>query len=553
MPKESKLQIIPLGGLGEIGKNTTAIRYNNQILIIDAGLAFPDEDMYGVDLVIPDYTYLIENKDLILGILITHGHEDHIGGLPYLLRHFNVPIFGTRLAIGLVQYKLTEAKLGQITTQVIQPGETIKLGSFAIDFINGSHSIPGSVGLALHSPLGTIIHSGDFKLDHTPVSGEVLDIHKFSELGDKGVLCLLSDSTNVERPGFTKSERLVGENIDKAFAGAEGRVIFASFASNVNRLQQAITAAFKYHRKVAAVGRSMVNVVSIAAELGYLHVPEDTLIDVDEAMCLPSNQVCILTTGSQGEPMAALTRMANHNHRQISIYPGDTVILSASPIPGNEKAVSRNIDQLFKLGAKVIYESLSGMHVSGHASQEELKLMLSMVKPKYFIPVHGEYRMLMKHAELAVQVGIPRENIFVAEIGNVIEFTRHGAKLANNVTAGRVFIDGLGIGDIGSSVMKERSLLSQDGILIIILAFDSATNTILTGPDVVTRGFVYVRESNAILDEVKAITRETIARSIQNGIHETNLLQNRVRDAVSRHLYAKTKRRPMVIPIFQEV
>ncbi|HBV89288.1 MAG TPA: ribonuclease J [Desulfosporosinus sp.] len=553
MPKESKMQIIPLGGIGEIGKNTTAIRYNDQILIIDAGLAFPDEDMYGVDLVIPDYTYLIENKDLILGILITHGHEDHIGGLPYLLRHLNVPIFGTRLAIGLVQYKLTEAKLGQVTTQVIQPGETIKLGSFAVDFINGSHSIPGSVGLALHSPLGTIVHSGDFKLDHTPVSGEVLDIHKFSELGDKGVLCLLSDSTNVERPGFTKSERLVGQNIDKAFADAEGRVIFASFASNVNRLQQAITAAFKYQRKVAAVGRSMVNVVSIAAELGYLDVPKDTLIDVDEAMLLPSNQVCILTTGSQGEPMAALTRMANHNHRQISIYPGDTVILSASPIPGNEKAVSRNIDQLFKLGAKVIYESISGMHVSGHASQEELKLMLSMIKPKYFIPVHGEYRMLMKHAELAAQVGIPRGNIFVAEIGNVIEFTRHGAKLANNVTAGRVFIDGLGIGDIGSSVMKERSLLSQDGILIIILALNSAINTILAGPDVVTRGFVYVRESNVILDEVKAITRETIAGSLQNGIHETNLLQNRVRDAVSRHLYTKTKRRPMVIPIFQEV
>jgi len=553
LPKESKMQIIPLGGIGEIGKNTTAIRYNDQILIIDAGLAFPDEDMYGVDLVIPDYTYLIENKDLILGILITHGHEDHIGGLPYLLRHLNVPIFGTRLAIGLVQYKLTEAKLGQVTTQVIQPGETIKLGSFAVDFINGSHSIPGSVGLALHSPLGTIVHSGDFKLDHTPVSGEVLDIHKFSELGDKGVLCLLSDSTNVERPGFTKSERLVGQNIDKAFADAEGRVIFASFASNVNRLQQAITAAFKYQRKVAAVGRSMVNVVSIAAELGYLDVPKDTLIDVDEAMLLPSNQVCILTTGSQGEPMAALTRMANHNHRQISIYPGDTVILSASPIPGNEKAVSRNIDQLFKLGAKVIYESISGMHVSGHASQEELKLMLSMIKPKYFIPVHGEYRMLMKHAELAAQVGIPRGNIFVAEIGNVIEFTRHGAKLANNVTAGRVFIDGLGIGDIGSSVMKERSLLSQDGILIIILALNSAINTILAGPDVVTRGFVYVRESNVILDEVKAITRETIAGSLQNGIHETNLLQNRVRDAVSRHLYTKTKRRPMVIPIFQEV
>ncbi|HZK85677.1 MAG TPA: ribonuclease J [Desulfosporosinus sp.] len=553
MTKESKLQIIPLGGLGEIGKNTTAIRYNNQILLIDAGLAFPDEDMLGVDLVIPDYTYLIENKDLILGILITHGHEDHIGGLPYLLRHLNVPIYGTRLAVGLIQYKLTEAKLGQVTTHVIQPGDTVKLGSFAVDFINGTHSIPGAVGLAVHSPLGTIVHTGDFKLDHTPVSGGVLDLHKFSELGDNGVLCLLSDSTNVERPGFTKSERFVGQNIDKAFAEADGRVIFASFASNVNRLQQAITAAFKYNRKVATVGRSMVNVVSIAAELGYLDIPEDTLIDVDVAMRLPANEVCILTTGSQGEPMAALTRMANHSHRQISIYPGDTVILSASPIPGNEKAVSRNIDQLFKLGAKVIYESISGMHVSGHASQEELKLMLSMVKPKYFMPVHGEYRMLIKHAELAVEVGIPRENIFVAEIGNVIEFTSDGAKFANNVIAGRVFIDGLGVGDIGSSVMKDRTLLSQDGILIIILAINSVTKTILAGPDVVTRGFVYVREANRMLDEVKGITRQTIARSLQNGMQETPVLQNRVRDAVSKHLYDKTKRRPMIIPIFQEV
>ena len=553
MTRQNKLQIIPLGGLGEIGKNTTAIRYNNQILLIDAGLAFPDDDMLGVDLVIPDYTYLIENKDLILGILITHGHEDHIGGLPFLLRHLNVPIYGTRLAIGLIQYKLTEAKLGQVITHVIQPRDTIKLGSFTVDFINVSHSIPGAVGLAIHSPLGTIVHTGDFKMDHTPVSGEVLDIHKFSELGDQGVLCLMSDSTNVERPGFTKSEQFVGKNIDKAFADAEGRVIFASFASNVNRLQQAISSAFKYHRKVATVGRSMINVVSIAAELGYLDVPEDTLIDVDEAMHLPGNQVCILTTGSQGEPMAALTRMANHSHRQISIYPGDTVILSASPIPGNEKAVSRNIDQLFKLGAKVIYESISGMHVSGHASQEELKLMLTMVKPKYFIPVHGEYRMLVKHAELAEQVGIPRENTFVAEIGNVIEFTRDGAKLADNVIAGRVFIDGLGVGDIGTSVMKDRTLLSQDGILIIILTVNSLTRTVLAGPDVVTRGFVYVRESNLMLDEVKAITRQTIARSLQNGIHETAILQNRVRDVVSRHLYDKTKRRPMIIPIFQEV
>lgn len=363
MTKENKLQIIPLGGLGEIGKNTTVIRYNDQILLIDAGLAFPDEDMFGVDLVIPDYTYLLENKDLLLGILITHGHEDHIGGLPYLLKHVNVPIYGTHLTIGLIKHKLTKAKLGQITTHVIKPRDKRRLGAFTVDFINGSHSIPDSVGLAIHTPLGTIVHTGDFKLDHTPVSGGILDLHKFSQLGRKGVLCLLSDSTNVERPGFTKSERLVGENIERAFANADGRVIFATFASNVNRLQQAIFAARKYRRKVAVVGQSMVTVVTIASELGYLTIPDDTLIDTDKAMLLPNQAVCILTTGSQGEPLAALTRMATNNHRQISISPGDTVIISASPIPGNERAVSRNIDQLFKLGAKVIYENVSGMHV----------------------------------------------------------------------------------------------------------------------------------------------------------------------------------------------
>ena len=358
MTKESKLQIIPLGGLGEIGKNMTVIRYNNQIILIDAGLSFPDEEMLGIDLVIPDYTYLIENKELVLGILITHGHEDHIGALPYLLRDVNVPVFGTRLTIGLIKSKLNEAKLGHITTNEINPRDTIELGDFKVEFINGSHSIPGSVGLAVHTPMGTIVHTGDFKLDHTPVSGGILDIHKFSELGDKGVLCLMSDSTNVERPGFTQSERLVGQNIDDAFKIAEGRVIFASFASNVNRLQQAITAAIKYNRKVAAVGRSMVNVIEIAADLGYLDIPQGILVEIGEILKMPANEVCILTTGSQGEPMSALTRMAMHEHRQISINSGDTIIISATPIPGNEKAVARNIDQLLKLGAKVIYESI---------------------------------------------------------------------------------------------------------------------------------------------------------------------------------------------------
>jgi ribonuclease J len=553
LTKASKLQIIPLGGLGEIGKNMTVIRYNNQILVIDAGLSFPDEDMLGIDLVIPDYTYLIENKELVLGILITHGHEDHIGALPYVLRDINVPVFGTRLTLGLIKSKLEEAKLRNITTNEIKPRDNIKLGVFNVEFINNSHSIPGSVGLAIHTPLGTIVHTGDFKLDHTPVSGGILDIHKFSELGDKGVLCLMSDSTNVERPGYTQSERLVGQNIDEAFSIAEGRVIFASFASNVNRLQQAITAAFKYNRKVAAVGRSMVNVIGIAAELGYLDIPEGTIVEIDQILKMPANEVCILTTGSQGEPMSALTRMAMHEHRQISINSGDTIIISASPIPGNEKAVARNIDQLLKLGAKVIYESISGMHVSGHASQEELKLMLSMVKPKYFIPVHGEYRMLMKHAELAEQLGICRENIFVKEIGCVIEFTKHRAGVAGKVSCGRTLIDGFGVGDVGNIVLRDRKQLSQDGILIVFTTFNSSTGTIQAGPDIVTRGFVYVREAEKLLDEVKDITRKTVTRLLESNVRDWAKIKNQIRDNVSKHLYDKTGRRPVIMPFFQEV
>lgn len=553
MFKENKLQIIPLGGLGEIGKNMTVIRYNNQILVVDAGLSFPDDDMPGIDLVIPDYSYLVENQEHILGILITHGHEDHIGALPYLLKDLNVPVYGTRLTLGLIQAKLNEAKLTHFKAHEIKPRDTVRLGSFKVEFINVSHSIPGAVGLAIHSPLGTIVHTGDFKLDHTPTSGGILDLHKFSELGDKGVLCLMADSTNVERSGFTKSEKIVGQNIDEAFASADGRIIFASFASNVNRLQQAISAAFKYNRKVAVVGRSMVNVVAIASDLGYLDIPEGTLVEVDEIINLPVNEVCILTTGSQGEPMSALTRMAMRDHRQITISAGDTVIISANPIPGNEKAVARNIDMLFRLGAKVIYESISGMHVSGHASEEDLKLMLSMVKPKYFIPVHGEYRMLMKHADLAEQIGVLKDNIFITDNGSVIEFTQQGARIADRVPSGRVLVDGLGIGDVGNIVLRDRKQLSQDGILIIVLTISGTTGAILAGPDVVTRGFVYVRESELILDEVREITRKTMARCQENGIREWASLKNQIRDAVSKHLYDKTKRRPMIIPIIQEV
>ncbi|AFM42404.1 hypothetical protein Desaci_3523 [Desulfosporosinus acidiphilus SJ4] len=553
MPKEHKLQIIPLGGLGEIGKNMTVIRYDNQMVLIDAGLAFPEDEMLGIDIVIPDYSYLIENKDLLLGILITHGHEDHIGALPYLLRDIDVPIFGTRLTLGIIQSKMKESNLNSIKATVVQPRDTIKLGVFRIEFIRVNHSIPDSVGIAIHTPLGTIVHTGDFKLDHTPVSGEILDIHKFSELGDKGVLCLLSDSTNVERAGFTPSERNVGEMIDEAFRNAKERVILASFASNVYRLQQAITSAVKTNRKVAVVGRSMLNIVGISAELGYLDIPEGTLVDIDEIIGLPGNQACILTTGSQGEPMSALTRMANHDHRHVAIQPGDTVIISASPIPGNEKSVARTVDQLFKLGANVIYESAEGMHVSGHASQEEQKLMLNMVRPKYFMPVHGEYRMLIKHAQLAEQLGIPREDIFVSENGGIVEFTRHGAAIGGKVTAGKILIDGLGIGDVGNIVLRDRKQLSQDGILIVVMTISRSTGAIVAGPDVVTRGFVYVRESESMLDEAKLKVRQTMARCRENNITEWAVLKSQIRDALSKQFYEKTRRRPMILPIIQEV
>ena len=553
MPKEHKVQIIPLGGLGEIGKNMTVIRYDNQMLLVDAGLAFPEDEMLGIDVVIPDYSYLIEHKEMLLGILVTHGHEDHIGALPYLLKSLDVPVFATRLTLGLIQSKLKESNLNNIKATVVQPRDVVKLGVFRVEFIRVNHSIPDAIAVAIHTPLGIIVHTGDFKVDHTPVSGDILDIHKFAELGDKGVLCLMSDSTNVERPGFTMSESRVGVMFDEAFRNARDRIIIASFASNVHRIQQAITSAHKNNRKIAVVGRSMVNVVSIAAESGYLEIPEGTLVEVDEIVNLPGNQACILTTGSQGEPMSALTRMAMNDHRRVEIQPGDTVIISASPIPGNEKSIARTIDHLFKQGANVIYESISGMHVSGHASQEELKLMLNMVRPEYFIPVHGEYRMLIKHAQLAEQLGIARENIFVAENGSVIEFTRHGATMTGKVTAGKVLIDGLGVGDVGNIVLRDRKQLSQDGILIVVMTISRSSGTIVAGPDVVTRGFVYVRESESMLEEAKEKARQTMTRCRENRITEWAVLKSQIRDALGKHFFEKTRRRPMILPIIQEI
>lgn len=553
MPKEHKLHIIPLGGLGEIGKNMTVIRYDNQMILIDAGLAFPEDDMLGIDIVIPDYSYVIDNKDLLSGIVITHGHEDHIGTLPYLLKDVDAPVFSTKLTLGLIQTKLKEHNNNNLKATAVKPGESIKLGVFKIDFIRVSHSIPDSLGLAIHTPLGTIVHTGDFKLDHTPVTSEILDIHKFAELGEKGVLCLMSDSTNVERPGFTMSERRVGQMFNEVFRSAKERIILASFASNVHRVQQVITAAFENNRKVAIVGRSMQNYASIAAELGYLTVPEGILVDVDEILQLQGNQICIITTGSQGEPMSALTRMAMNDHRKMEIQPGDTVVISANPIPGNEKSVARTIDQLFKLGANVVYEPMSGVHVSGHASQEELKLMINMVKPKYFIPVHGEYRMLIKHGQLAEQLGIAKDNIFVVENGNIIEFTRHGACIAGKVSAGRILVDGLGVGDVGNIVLRDRKQLSQDGILIVVLTLCRSRGEIVAGPDIVTRGFVYVRESEEMLDEAKEKITQTMEKCLESKITEWAFLKNQIRDTLSKHLYEKTRRRPMILPIIQEI
>jgi ribonuclease J len=553
LPKEQKLQIIPLGGLGEIGKNMTVIRYNNQMIVVDAGMAFPEEDMLGIDIVIPDYTYITENKDMLLGILLTHGHEDHIGSLPYFLKDVDAPLFGTNLTIGLVQAKLKENNINYNKVNVVKPGTSIKLGIFKIEFIRVSHSIPDAVGLAIHTPLGVIVHTGDFKLDHTPVTDEILDIYKFSELGKKGVLCLLSDSTNVEKQGFTHSERRVGLMFEEVFRDAKERIILASFASNVHRVQQVIDAAMKNNRKVAIVGRSMQNYASIAAELGYLNVPEGVLVDVEEVIQLPNNQACIITTGSQGEPMSALTRMAQSDHKRIEILPGDTVVISASPIPGNEKSISKTIDQLFKLGANVIYERDAGVHVSGHGSQEELKLMLNMVKPKYFIPVHGEYRMLIKHGQLAEQIGVAKENIFIVENGSVIEFTKNSACIAGKVPSGRVLVDGLGVGDVGNIVLRDRKQLSQDGILIVVVALSRLNGQILAGPDIVTRGFVYVRESETMLEEAKEKIQETIEQCLKNGMVEWAVLKNQVRETLGKHLYERTKRKPMILPIIQEI
>lgn len=549
----NKVQIIPLGGLGEIGKNMTAFRYGDEIILIDAGLMFPEDDMLGIDLVIPDITYLLENKDKVKAIFLTHGHEDHIGALPYVMKELDIPVYGTALTLGILEGRLAENGVSDNNLITIKPGDVIKAGVFKLEFMRVNHSIPDAVAIAINTPIGTIIHTGDFKIDHTPVDGEVTEFSKFAEYGDRGVLLLLADSTNAERPGFTPSEKLVGKTFDDEFRYAKNRIIVATFSSNVHRIQQVIDAAVKYDRKVAVLGRSMVNVVNIARELGYLNNTEHTLIDIDETRNYPANKIVIITTGSQGEPMSALTRISNNDHRKVDIMPGDTVIISATPIPGNEKLVSRTIDNLYKLGAEVIYEKSNGVHVSGHASQEELKLMHNLVRPKFFMPVHGEYRHLVKHASLAESLGMPKENIVIGENGSVIEVSEDSIGINGRVTAGRVLVDGLGVGDVGNIVLRDRRQLSNDGIMIVVVTLDKETCTVIAGPDIVSRGFVYVREAEDLMVEAKERVQQALDKCQENDVTEWSLIKGAIRDNLGKFLFERTRRRPMILPIIMEV
>lgn len=550
---EPLLKIIPLGGLNEIGKNMTVIQYEEDLFIIDSGLAFPEEELLGIDVVIPDITYLKKNLSKVRGIVLTHGHEDHIGALPYVLKEINVPVYGTRLTLGLVENKLKEHRLTDVKLVTITPGQKIKLGVFEVEPIRVCHSIADAVAYAIKTPYGTIVHTGDFKIDFTPIDGQKMDLSKFAKLGDEGVLALLADSTNVVREGYTMSESTVGETFENIFKHASARIIVASFASNIHRLQQIINAAYINNRRVAFSGRSMVNVSNVALELGYLKLPDDIIIDIKDIDRYPENEIVVITTGSQGEPMSALARMANSEHRNMEIVPGDLVILSSSPIPGNEKSVSKIINQLTKKGAQMIYESLADVHVSGHAKQEELKLMHSLVRPKYFLPVHGEYVHLDRHKRLAQELGMSANNIFILSNGGVLEFTSKTAKIGKSVPAGRVFIDGLGVGDVGNIVLRDRKHLSEDGLIIIVVALSSATGELVNGPDLISRGFVYVRESESLMDGARNVVDAELNKCLNNNIKDWASLKSSVRDALSQYIYQNTKRSPMILPIFMEV
>ncbi|SHH06010.1 ribonuclease J [Thermosyntropha lipolytica DSM 11003] len=550
---EARLHIIPLGGLGEIGKNMLAIRYQNTIVVIDAGLMFPEEELLGIDVVIPDISYLVENREKVKAIILTHGHEDHVGALPYVLKEINVPVYGSRLTLGMIEGKLKEHQLNDVKLHVVNPRDKVQIDDIILEFFRVSHSIPDSLGVALHTPLGIVLHTGDIKLDQTPVDGQVVDFRKLAELGEKGVLVMLGDSTNADKTGFTMSEKVVGNTFDELFGKCEGRIIVTTFASNVHRIQQVISTAAKYGRKVSVIGRSMVNNVEIAQRLGYMDIPEGIMIEMEDIDKYPPQEIVIVTTGSQGEPMSALTRMATADHRWVGIRPGDTVIISATPIPGNEKLVAKTVDLLFRQGAEVIYEREMGVHVSGHAAQEELKILLNLIRPRYFIPVHGEYRHLMKHAKLAESLGIPRHRIFVAENGSIIEVGRKKACIAGKVPAGRILVDGLGVGDVGNIVLRDRKQLSQDGIMIVVVTINRDQGQVVAGPDIVTRGFVYVRESEELIEDAKARVKEALDFCEKRNITEWAVIKAQIRDKLSKHLFDKTGRRPMILPIIMEI
>ncbi len=552
---EKPVKIAFLGGLNEVGKNMTLYEYGDDMFLVDCGLAFPDPEMLGVDLVIPDFTYVEKNIDKIKGIVITHGHEDHIGGLAYLLKTVNIPVYGTKLTIGLIQGKLKEhGLLSSAKLHEIAPGDVIELGAFSVEAIHVNHSIPDAIALAIKCECGTIIQTGDFKVDSTPIDGGMIDLSRFAQLGNEGVLALLSDSTNAERPGFTESERKVGESFEVLFRKAgKNRIIVATFASNIHRVQQIINVANQFGRKVAIIGRSLENVVAISSELGYLNVPDNMLINADLINKYPADQIVIITTGSQGEPMSALSRMAFSDHRKVEICPGDYVIISATPIPGNEKTVSKVVNELLKLGAEVIYEKMYDVHVSGHACQEELKLIMGLVKPRYFIPVHGEQKHFRKHAMLAEGMGIPTENIFIADNGYVAEITGSSIRSGAAVPAGKIFVDGYGVGDVGSVVLRDRKHLGQDGIIVVTASVDYETGQLISGPEVVSRGFVYVKEAEELMNQARKVAEKSLENCYYNNISDINAIKGKLRDAVSHFVYDKTKRSPMILPIIMEV
>jgi len=553
--KKAKLSVISLGGLQEIGKNITVFEYGNDIILADCGVAFPEDEMLGIDLVIPDFSYLVKNKDKVRGLVLTHGHEDHIGSIPYLLRQLNIPIYGTRLTLGLVENKLKEHNLLNSTKRVcVNPGEEIRLGLFRVEFIHTTHSIADSVALAIKTPVGIVVHSGDFKVDYTPIDGGMIDLQRFAELGREGVLLFLCESTNVEHKGYTMSEKTVGTIFERIFEESpQQRIMVATFSSNIHRIQQIFNSAKKHRRKVVILGRSMLNTVKTATELGYLEAPENMMIEPNEMKNYTDRQLVIIMTGSQGESMAALTRMAVSDHRQVEIKPGDKIIISASPIPGNEKMISRVINELFKKGADVISDGLMEVHVSGHAKREEIKLMHALLKPKFLMPIHGEYRHLKQHKDLAIEMGMKKENVFVMEIGDVLEVTRDSAKIKGSVPSGKVFVDGLGVGDVGNIVLRDRKHLSEDGLMIVVVSMEKETGRVVAGPDIISRGFVYVRESENLMDEARNVVRNALDRCEDENITDWPQIKNTIKDTLREYVWQKTKRGPMILPIIMEV